>query len=155
MKAEKSKVDTLIAIAPTTRWEMHKRWFIFLPKIVNMWSMETTNKGHLINKPNKWYQMIPKGHLSLMIVFYDCFFIEFLIVFYDWLWLSFDCLWWFFLIEFWLSLMIVFYDYFWLSFDCLRWLLFIEFWFSLMIAFDWVFYCLWWLSLIIDFDDCV
>jgi len=32
MKAEKDKVDTLIAVAPNTWREMHQSLFIFLPK---------------------------------------------------------------------------------------------------------------------------
>ena len=48
MKVEKSRVDTLIVIAPNTWLEMHQRLFIFLSKIVNMWSMETTNKGKIV-----------------------------------------------------------------------------------------------------------
>jgi len=108
-----SEVETLIAVAPNTWWEMHQILFIFLPKIVNMWFMETTNKDHLINKPNEWYQMIPKCHLSLIDYFW--LFLSMMIVFKSYV----DCLWWLFLIEFWLSLMIVFYDCSWLSFDCL------------------------------------
>ena len=35
-------------VAPNTWREMHPSLFIFLPKIVNMWSMETKNKGKTI-----------------------------------------------------------------------------------------------------------
>ena len=105
-----------------------------------MWSMETTNKGYLINKPNKWYQMIPTGHLSCIGYFW--LFLPMIVNF----WLSFDAC---FLLEF-LSLMIVFYDCSCLSFDCFLWLFLIEF----FIVYD---DCVWelWLSLMIDFDDCV
>ena len=68
----------------------------------------------------------------------NVFFIEFLIVFDDCVWrvmliVFYDC----FFVEFWLSLMIVFESYV----DCLYWLLlmivfFIEFWLSLMIVFE-------------------
>ena len=129
-----------------------------------MWSMKTTNKGHLINKPNKWYQMIPKGHLSLIDYFWlflpmivnfwlsfdDCFLLEF--------WLSFmimfvsydDCVWWLFFMILLDWVLIVFDDCFLLSFDCLWWLFF-------MIVFYWVLIvldnCLWELWLLITFDD--
>ena len=136
-------------VAPNTWQKMHQRLFIFLSKIVNMWSMETTNKGHLINKPNKWYQMIPKGHLPLIDYFW--LFLSMIVNFL----LSFDCPWWLWLIV----MLIVFDDCFWLSFDCFLWLL-------LMISFDWVFLlsmmivvesydCLWWLILMIVFEGYV
>jgi len=134
-------------VAPNIWRETHQRLFIFLPKIVNMWSMETTNKGHLIKKPNKWYQMIPKGHLSLIDYFW--LFLPMIVNFY---WV-FDCLWFAFDDCFWLSfdffydyfdwVLIVFYDCFWLSF-----------WLSMMIVFE-SYECLWWLILMIVFEGYV
>jgi len=69
----------------------------------------------------------------VLIVFYDCFFIEF-----------FYCHWWLWLIV----MLIVFDNCFWLCFDDFFWLCvwLIVFdciwWLSLMVVPDWVFYCL-------------
>ena len=68
--------------------------------------------------------MIPKGHLSLLITFDDCFWLSFLLSMMIVFEIYVDCFLRLFLIEFWLSLMIVldwvlivFDDYFWLSSD--------------------------------------
>ena len=120
---------------------MHQRLFIFLPKIVNMWSMETTNKGKIVGVGK-----IGTNHsTSIKKCFtywwsYACFIkatcstsptsgiratFLWLITFDDCFWLSFYCPWW-------LSLrvmLIVFDDCFWLLF-------LIKFWLSLMIVFE-------------------
>ena len=96
---------------------------------------------------NKWYQMIPKCHLSLIDYFW--LFLPMIVNFY---WV-FDCLWFAFDDCFWLSfdffydyfdwVLIVFYDCFWLSF-----------WLSMMIVFE-SYECLWWLILMIVFEGYV
>ena len=49
----------------------------FLPRKMNLKNSEYViygdNKGHLINKPNKWYLIIPTSHLSLIDYFWCLF----------------------------------------------------------------------------------
>ena len=158
---------------------MHQRLFIFLPKIVNMWSMETTNKGKIVgigkigmnssiskedalniddlkNSLLSIHQLCDKDHLSkkriLMFVYFFYYFCLWLLIF----WLSFDAC---FLLEFWLSLIIMFDSYD----DCiweLCWLslmivFLLSFFLAMMIVFKSYVDCLWWLILMIVFEGYV
>jgi len=169
----------LIAIAPNTWRQKHKSLFIFLPKIVNMWSMETTNKGKIVgigkigmnssiskedalniddlkNSLLSIHQLCDKDHLSkkriLMFVYFFYYFCLWLLIF----WLSFDAC---FLLEFWLSLIIMFDSYD----DCiweLCWLslmivFLLSFFLAMMIVFKSYVDCLWWLILMIVFEGYV
>jgi len=159
-------------VAPNIWREMHQRLFIFLPKIVNMWSMETTNKGKIVGVGKIGTN--PSTSIKKCFTYWWSYawFIKYSSIMwlrslvqqvasndtkrtlvFDWLLLMIvfesyvDCLWWLLLIEFWLpwwlSLrVLLIIDYFW-------WFFFIEFWLSLMIVFE--SYVDYWLLLMIAF----